>query len=57
MAGYHARRVETIADPCRAFERALELASADDVVFVTGSLYLVGELRRYWMQTAGAARK
>jgi folylpolyglutamate synthase/dihydropteroate synthase len=41
--------VDVIADPNLAFERALELASRDDVIFVTGSLYLVGDLRRYWM--------
>jgi dihydrofolate synthase/folylpolyglutamate synthase len=49
MTGHHARQVDVIADPNLAFERALELASRDDVIFVTGSLYLVGDLRRYWM--------
>ena len=31
-----------------ALERALELAAPEDVVFAAGSLYLVGDLRRYW---------
>jgi len=52
MTGHHARQMEVIPDPNLAFERALELASPDDVIFVTGSLYLVGDLRRYWMSRA-----
>ena len=52
MTAHHARQLEVIPDPNLAFERALELASPDDVIFVTGSLYLVGDLRRYWMSRA-----
>jgi dihydrofolate synthase/folylpolyglutamate synthase len=52
MTRHHARQAEVIADPNLAFERALELASPGDVIFVTGSLYLVGDLRRYWMSRA-----
>jgi dihydrofolate synthase / folylpolyglutamate synthase len=52
MTAHHARQLEVILDPNVAFERALELASPDDVIFVTGSLYLVGDLRRYWMSRA-----
>jgi dihydrofolate synthase/folylpolyglutamate synthase len=52
MTGHHARRAEVVPDPHLAFERALELAFPDDVIFVTGSLYLVGDLRRYWMSRA-----
>ncbi len=52
MTGHHARRAEVIPDPKLAFERALELAAPHDVIFVTGSLYLVGDLRRYWMSRA-----
>ena len=48
MTGHHARRVEVISNPDQALERALELASPEDVIFITGSLYLVGDLRRYW---------
>ena len=48
---------EVLADPAAAFERALERAAADDVVFGTGSLYLVGDLRRWWrLSRAGLAR-
>ncbi len=49
MVGHHAQRVEVIPDPSQALERALELAAPDDVIFITGSLFLVGDLRKYWM--------
>jgi len=48
MTGHHARRVEVVPDPGEALERALELASPEDVIFITGSLFLVGDLRAYW---------
>jgi dihydrofolate synthase/folylpolyglutamate synthase len=38
-------RVEVVAEPETALEAALAAAAPDDVVFVTGSLYLVGEVR------------
>jgi folylpolyglutamate synthase/dihydropteroate synthase len=44
------------AEPEDALDRALELASPQDAVFVAGSLYLVGALRRYWFTRAHAAR-
>ncbi|HVA93660.1 MAG TPA: folylpolyglutamate synthase/dihydrofolate synthase family protein [Candidatus Dormibacteraeota bacterium] len=53
MAGHHARQLEVIPDPAQALQRALELASPEDVIFVTGSLFLVGDLRKYWMSRAG----
>ena len=40
--------VEIISEPELALERALERAQPGDAVFVTGSLYLVGDLRRWW---------
>ena len=49
MTGHHARHAEAVADPTQALSRALEIASPEDVIFITGSLYLVGELRRGWM--------
>jgi dihydrofolate synthase/folylpolyglutamate synthase len=54
MTSHHAQRLEVVPDPARAFERALALASPNDVIFVTGSLYLVGDLRRYWMARAAS---
>jgi folylpolyglutamate synthase/dihydropteroate synthase len=37
-----------IADAEEALESALAKARQDDAVFVTGSLYLVGQLRNAW---------
>jgi dihydrofolate synthase/folylpolyglutamate synthase len=45
MTAHHARASEIVPDPAQALARALELASPEDVIFITGSLYLVGELR------------
>ncbi|MGH9794056.1 MAG: bifunctional folylpolyglutamate synthase/dihydrofolate synthase, partial [Candidatus Acidiferrales bacterium] len=47
--GSHATpHCEAITDPGEALARALELATPADVIFATGSLYLVGDLRRWW---------
>lgn len=48
MTSHLAETVEVIREPGAALERALEIAGPDDVVFATGSLYLVGDLRRHW---------
>jgi len=45
------------ADPARALAVALERADADDVVFVTGSLFLVGDCRRALAAQAAEARR
>jgi dihydrofolate synthase/folylpolyglutamate synthase len=50
MTGHLAKRSIVLRDPGSALERALEMASADDVVFATGSLFLVADLRSYWNQ-------
>jgi dihydrofolate synthase/folylpolyglutamate synthase len=55
MTAHHARRAEIIPDPVKALARALELASPEDVIFITGSLYLVGELRKEWMSRKDGA--
>ena len=39
-----------IQDPFQALDSALELAGENDAVFVTGSLYLVGDLRSQWLR-------
>jgi dihydrofolate synthase/folylpolyglutamate synthase len=41
-------RLEVVPDPAEALEHALSLAAPSDAVFATGSLYLAGDLRRYW---------
>jgi len=48
ITSHDAQETVIVRDPGEALEAALQLASPRDVVFVTGSLYLVGELRAYW---------
>ncbi len=48
MIGQLAKSSLVVADPADALERAIEIASPEDAVFATGSLYLVGDLRAYW---------
>jgi len=62
MTSHLAKAVEVIREPGAALERALEIAEPEDVIFATGSLYLVGDLRRHWdarskLEYAGAARQ
>src|SRR5690348_997907 len=54
MTSHLAQTVEAIREPGAALERALEIAEPNDVVFATGSLYLVGDLRRHWDARSGA---
>jgi dihydrofolate synthase / folylpolyglutamate synthase len=48
MAGDHAPRFSIIQNAEEALEAVLAKAQPKDVIFITGSLYLVGELRRAW---------
>ncbi len=48
MTAHLARKSLSIRDPGEALERALEMAQPGDAVFATGSLYLVGDLHKYW---------
>jgi len=43
-----AAHFSVIPDAERALEHALAEAAPDDAIFITGSLYLVGQLRHYW---------
>jgi folylpolyglutamate synthase/dihydropteroate synthase len=54
MTAHHARRAEIVAEPVKALTRALEIAAPEDVIFITGSLFLVGDLRREWMSRKSA---
>jgi dihydrofolate synthase/folylpolyglutamate synthase len=45
-AGPPAARLLTVPDPVQALEAAVRASSAEDVVVVTGSLYLVGEIKK-----------
>jgi dihydrofolate synthase/folylpolyglutamate synthase len=55
IAAHHAARSSVIRDAEQALEYVLSKAAPQDAVFVTGSLYLVGQLRHYWKQRAQVA--
>jgi dihydrofolate synthase/folylpolyglutamate synthase len=48
IAGHHAARFSVIPEAEQALDYALAKAASNDAVFITGSLYLVGQLRHYW---------
>ncbi|MGH9701919.1 MAG: bifunctional folylpolyglutamate synthase/dihydrofolate synthase [Candidatus Acidiferrales bacterium] len=56
MTHHHAQNLEMVSDPVQALERVFELAHSDDVIFVTGSLYLVGDLRGFLLERRLPAR-
>jgi dihydrofolate synthase/folylpolyglutamate synthase len=57
MTGHLALAMKVVPEPAAALEYAIERAAPDDIVFATGSLYLVGDLRRYWdIRGAGSTR-
>jgi dihydrofolate synthase / folylpolyglutamate synthase len=57
IAGHHAAHSSVIADAEQAFDYLLSKAAPQDAVFVTGSLYLVGQFRHYWKQRAQVAAR
>ena len=54
ITAHYANKSTTIADAGEAIDYALSKASPDDVIFITGSLYLVGQLRHYLKQKTQA---
>ena len=56
MTTHDAKETIIVRDPGEALETALDLAGPPDVVFATGSLYLVGELRSYWSKRVAKQR-
>jgi dihydrofolate synthase / folylpolyglutamate synthase len=59
LAHGHGTRVETIVPVAAAFERALKILRPDEVLLVTGSLFVVGEALRMWealIQSSSATR-
>jgi dihydrofolate synthase/folylpolyglutamate synthase len=54
IAGHHAERSVVIADAEKALESVLTKARVADAIFITGSLYLVGQLRQAWRERAFA---
>jgi dihydrofolate synthase/folylpolyglutamate synthase len=55
IASHHAAQSAVIADAEQALDYALSKAAPGDAVFITGSLYLVGQLRHYWKQRTQVA--
>jgi dihydrofolate synthase / folylpolyglutamate synthase len=55
IAAHHAVRSSVIGDAEQALDYVLATAGPQDAVFITGSLYLVGQLRTYWKQRAQVA--
>jgi len=54
MTGHLSANIDVVEAPEEAMEKALALAGPDDVIFSTGSLYLVGDLRGWWnLRSAG----
>jgi dihydrofolate synthase/folylpolyglutamate synthase len=48
ITGHFAKHSFVVPDPAEAIDRAIEFADPGDVVFVTGSLYLVGDIQAVW---------
>ena len=57
IAGHHAAHFSVIPEAEQALDYALAKAAPEDAVFITGSLYLVGQLRQYWKQRAQVASR
>ena len=55
IAGHHANRFTVIVEAEAALEAALDKAEPADAIFITGSLYLVGQLRPAWKARAKVA--
>jgi dihydrofolate synthase/folylpolyglutamate synthase len=56
LAQAHGRDVQVEPDPIIAVQSALERAGREEVVFVTGSLFLVGDCRRWLMESTEEGR-
>lgn len=54
IAGHHAAHFVTIPNAEAALAHALANAQPYDAVFITGSLYLVGQLRHSWRQRSAS---
>ncbi|MBZ5703307.1 MAG: bifunctional folylpolyglutamate synthase/dihydrofolate synthase [Acidobacteriia bacterium] len=54
ITAHHAAEAQVVPDAEAALERALAGAAPEDAVFITGSLYLVGQVRQFWKSRASA---
>jgi dihydrofolate synthase/folylpolyglutamate synthase len=57
IAAHHAAHSSVIADAEQALDYALSKVTPGDAIFITGSLYLVGQLRHYWKQRSQLAAR
>ena len=57
IAGDHAKTFSIIQNAEEALESALAKARPEDAIFITGSLYLVGELRHAWKERRKVASR
>ena len=57
IASHHASSFSVISSAEQALDQALANAVPGDAVFITGSLYLVGQLRHYWEQREQVAAR
>jgi dihydrofolate synthase/folylpolyglutamate synthase len=48
LAGDYASHFSIVPDAEKALDHILAHAAPNDAIFITGSLYLVGQLRQYW---------
>ena len=55
MAGHHAAHFTVVREAEAALELALAKARPKDAIFITGSLYLVGQLRHTWKERGKVA--
>jgi dihydrofolate synthase / folylpolyglutamate synthase len=55
IAAHHAPYSSVVPDAEQGLDYLLSKAAPQDAIFITGSLYLVGQLRHYWKQRAQVA--
>jgi len=55
MAGHHANHFTIVENAEEALDWALGKARPEDAIFITGSLYLVGQLRHAWKERGKVA--
>jgi dihydrofolate synthase/folylpolyglutamate synthase len=49
VAESYQKKIEVVGKSCEALKRALSMADPDDLICVTGSLYLVGEIKQAFL--------
>ena len=57
IASHHSSSFSVTRSAEQALDQALAKAAPDDAIFITGSLYLVGQLRHYWKQREQVAAR